>query len=157
MSVVSTFGRFLDEYPWSAFATLTFRQPRWSSALRFMRPFLAYISRSWEAGGAARAFAAEEYHKDGKRLHLHALIFIPGHADLTDWWQWWFNKFGRAKLSHYDAGRGAHHYVAKYVVKEALDKGRYALFSCQNGEPTEHMNLMLWRTTKKLRKSGIPV
>lgn len=143
--VVGALGRWLDAYPWSSFATLTFRRPRWKNALRFIRPLLVHAAAASSAHGAARAFAAEEHHKDGQRLHLHALIYTPGWPDLSDWWSWWFRKFGRAKFSLYERDKGAHFYVAKYVVKEAVQRGRYSLFQVTNGIISDVPNHMLWR------------
>lgn len=153
VGTVAALGGWLDRFPWSSFATLTFRKPRWKDALRFVRPLLRHVASAPSAVGAARAFAAEEHHKDGQRLHVHALIFSPGYPDLTDWWDWWFKKFGRCRFSPYERDKGAHYYVAKYVVKEACEQGRYALFQCVNGRPTDTPNRMLWLPYENMKKT----
>ena len=71
------------------------------------------------------------------REHLHGLLFIPpdeGQRDLWGdvWpirekylrkraWEWWFKHYGRALILPFDPGKGATHYVTKYVTKALSD------------------------------------
>ena len=105
-------------FPWTSFATLTFRRPMRKDALRFARAWFRAICK--EADSFGRIMCGEEWHHDGERLHLHALVYVEGGEllDLTTWWRWWYTRFGRARVERYDPSRGAAFYVAKYIRKE---------------------------------------
>jgi hypothetical protein len=53
--------------------------------------------------------------------HFHALL--SGVKDLRrdEAWQWWFKRFGMARILPYDRQLGAGFYLCKYVVKELGD------------------------------------
>jgi hypothetical protein len=118
-------GRFLSTLPWSAFATLTFRRPMVHSGLRFAWAWAAFIARRC---GFARIFAGEEYDGEGERLHVHALVWVPDELseDLTLWWAWWYERFGRCKVSRMH-GEGACYYCAKYCTKEGYGRGEWSI------------------------------
>lgn len=124
-SSVFALGQFLNEYDWDVFATLTFKEPRTRSTIRLIRPWLKAITHHKKNH---RAFVAEEWHKDGERLHLHALVQCDKEIYRRYAWQWWFNRHGRARVLPYDPERRASWYVAKYVAKEIVDSGRWALY-----------------------------
>jgi len=79
------------------------------------------------------AWFAEEYHRDGERLHLHGLLYLDA---VTSWerlaraWR----KTGRCKIERYDPRRGAVDYCAKYVSKDAVNVGEWRLFEWSEGQ-----------------------
>ena len=123
-SLAVEMGRFLNDYAWDIFATLTFRTPRFRDALPYVRPWLRHITR----GRPHRAFVAEEFHKDKERLHLHALVQCAYPIDTYWAWNWWWKRHGFAKIKPYNPQLKASYYVAKYVAKEIFDTGRWVLW-----------------------------
>ena len=136
INIISQFSEWLNKFSWTAFLTLTFRFPVRKSALKYGRALVEAMAGQY---GYARAFIAEEYHRDGERLHLHGLLYLPGGdvVDLTSVWKWWFKRFGRAKVERYQPGLGAHHYVAKYLLKEDLGVGDWDFFVFGVDKPAE--------------------
>jgi len=63
-------------------------------------------------------WVAEQFHgRDG--FHLHSLLTCPYRADAI--WNYWFHRYGRARILLYDPAIGGSGYVAKYVTKRIAD------------------------------------
>ena len=53
--------------------------------------------------------------------HFHALLRGVGHLRRDQAWQWWFQRYGMARIEPYDRKLGAGYYLCKYVTKELGD------------------------------------
>lgn len=115
---------------WQWYATLTFRDPQnpkypewtrvgWKSACNALQSFnsaliteLGYENPTW--------VACMELQKRGVP-HWHALVAGVGDQRRMDWVDWWWNKFGIARILQYEERLGARYYLGKYLFKEAAD------------------------------------
>jgi len=119
-------GRHLVRYPWTHFATLTFRQESVQDYAR--RQFGSFVRRvEREIGGSTYWFYGTEFGNLG-RLHLHALLgrteslprevleklWLCGHSRFRDY----DPKIGADKG---DGITGAAYYVTKYITKDLAD------------------------------------
>lgn len=136
-------GDWLSTFSWTSFSTLTYRPKhiqvtpgsetsrtratptgRTSDPLRPVPGLLRHISK--ETQKQSRAFVAVETHQNGY-YHLHALLQCDPDFDLTRAWSYWWGWYGRAQFERYRADLGASHYVSKYVLKECVDRGTWAI------------------------------
>ena len=53
--------------------------------------------------------------------HFHALLGGVGDLRRNGAWQWWFDKYGIARILPYNRELGAGYYLCKYVTKELGD------------------------------------
>jgi len=126
------YGTWLDSmqeggaYPWHYWTTYTFQLEPTARAIR------RHVTRHLDRIGVARAFWGMEAGKVNGRLHAHALLhFREGMSgDPEDRvgvppkeriWHDWHRLHGRAHVAVYESGKGAAHYVAKYVTKQLAD------------------------------------
>jgi hypothetical protein len=65
-----------------------------------------------------RAMIAEEFGRIGGRYHAHALVAGVAHLRRDDWWEQAFKRFGRTRISPFDAARNGAFYAAKYASKQ---------------------------------------
>jgi len=122
-------GDFLSDLgPWDWWATLTFRD-RTDEQIRngWTKVGSGYSASAWKAFIKALnkslfhkvAFVnAREYQKWRGVPHYHALIRGVGDARRLDWMDWWWERYGMARIKPYDAEKGAGWYISKYVAKE---------------------------------------
>jgi hypothetical protein len=83
---------------------------------RFKR-YLKLVKEKFDVNKGFDYFVAYERHQTGY-FHIHGLIGgVSGITD-SDMWEVWFKKYGRAKVVTYEPGKGATHYLTKYVTKE---------------------------------------
>jgi len=119
---------------WDWYATLTFRDPSEEEQRRgYTQRGVRYADKAWglflgvltlPLGGMDwfRAFEFSMWRGKGQGVpHIHALM--SGVADLRrdEAWQWWFNRFGFARILPYNRELGAGYYLTKYVTKELGD------------------------------------
>lgn len=129
----------LMRQPWHWFCTLTFK-PKHDGRGGGIHPekarkafalFLSTLNRElygprwYKPGNKARGGLVwangTEFHKDG-RVHFHALVACA-QVDLNelarrlDWMDWWFEKFGIARIEPPDTQEDVCGYISKYVVK----------------------------------------
>lgn len=138
----NTWGTFLSNLAtWDWWTTLTFRDPSEQDKSRgWDKIGTGYAKRAWhtfineiekETGREPGWVCGTEYQKWRGVPHFHALINGVGSLRRLDWMDWWYQRFGIARILPYDAKKGAGRYISKYVVKElgeinfgGLDKGK---------------------------------
>lgn len=113
--VKSMWSDWLSFYDWDYFVTLTYaktcylpatalaKAKRWSKQYYFQRAI----------------FFVENFHwSDG--VHLHGLVKMNEGLKLqaSELWQSWFDKYGICRILPYIAGKGAEHYLTKYISKD---------------------------------------
>lgn len=115
-------GNWLDGLGWSTFALLTFGDEEGRAAIRCGDRIVEWLWRA--TGQRALAFTVGEHGRRTGRFHLHALVShgIDGRNILDEEWR---SRYGNTGLRTYERGRGAAHYVGKYVLKEAFELGSY--------------------------------
>lgn len=111
-------GRFLEGYPWSHFHTLTFARASGEDyARREWQRYLRELGLS--AGAPLQWFYGIEHGERFGRVHVHALTGnterLPREL-MQDTW-----RAGFSRILDYQPGKGASHYVAKYVTKELAE------------------------------------
>lgn len=95
--------------------------PRWIERSVFPLPVLYGL-----------AWFAEEYHRDGERLHMHGLVYLEqgvAWERLASAWR----KIGRCKIERHDATRGAVDYCAKYIAKDAVGLAEWQMWEWDRG------------------------
>lgn len=130
-------GDFVDDVGrrkggWDWFATLTFRDRSEAEVARgWTKVGMGYSKRACDAFlrnvGDSRGlhghywFRAREFQKDRGVPHFHLLV--GGVKDLRrdEAWEWWFKRYGFARILPYEAEKGARFYLCKYVTKELGD------------------------------------
>lgn len=69
---------------------------------------------------------------------MHSLLSWSGEApDESLVWRGWYSRYGRAEVERYDPSKGASHYVAKYVAKEA--ETDWDLITLDNLSPNDQL------------------
>ena len=117
---------------WDWWATLTFRDRTDAQIKRgWTRVGVKHANTAWSAFmdelracrglGEPTWVRGMEYQHWRGVPHFHALL--SGVKDLRrdEAWQWWFKRFGMARILPYDRQLGAGFYLCKYVVKELGD------------------------------------
>lgn len=130
-------GNFLTELGdraggWSWWATLTFRDRSDAEiAQGWTKVGWQYSGKAWSRFVAeiglrkglhdVRWVRGREYQRWRGVPHFHGLI--AGVKDLRrlGMMDWWFQRYGIARIEPYDRARGAGFYLCKYVVKELGD------------------------------------
>jgi len=123
-------GRWLDAFGWSYFATFTFRCPKGRRIER-----MADRAVKWGHAATGRGcliFLCGEYGKQSGRYHLHGLINVgpAGRLVLDDKWR---SEYGITDFRRFQQGKGAAHYVGKYVLKDAWATGEYTFAGIGEG------------------------
>jgi hypothetical protein len=115
---------------WDWWATLTFREPP-EERPGWTKIGWQYSGRAWDRFvtelGLKKGLhdlwwvCGREYQHWRGVPHFHALI--GGVADLRrdQAWDWWFQRYGLARIEPYDRSLGAGFYLCKYVTKELGD------------------------------------
>jgi len=60
--------------------------------------------------------------------HIHALVTNVTGVSRKAVWERCYRRWGRTRIEPYDPNRGASWYIAKYVGKEALERGQWGLW-----------------------------
>jgi len=142
----SVFAKWLNAFPWLWFCTFTFKRPCKKRALKYVEALLWHMRHVTEGHPVMWAFAAEEYHKNGDRLHVHALIGTTFKPELLSWHEavgWWREHFGRCKVETYKDGGGASAYCAKYILKEQGEVGEWDFFIVPKSQASRVYSLFL--------------
>lgn len=119
-------GRWLSEtWSWDWWVTLTFRERGDGLPIS-----LGYADRCWRAWlkGLRRSVGhhvywvrATEFQRWRGAPHFHSLVLGVGNERRMYWVDWWWERFGIARVLPYEAEKGASWYLAKYTVKELGD------------------------------------
>ena len=130
-------GKFLTELGdkaggWDWWVTLTFRERTEEEVARgWTKVGWGYSGRAWDTFvdelGARKGLhdlwwvRGREYQTWRGVPHFHGLV--GGVKDLRrlDMMDWWYAKYGIARIEPYDKGLGAGFYLCKYVTKELGD------------------------------------
>jgi hypothetical protein len=104
---------FLNQFSWTHWVTLTFRDDVSSFvAIKKFKKFFKNFSY----------FVVAELHKIRGFAHLHALVsLMPCENEYFVYKEWWDKKYGWSKWQKYCRKGGASRYVTKYVVKNIVD------------------------------------
>lgn len=108
------YAKFLQEYDWDYFGTITFR-----SARRDPVPAIKHVYKELKKSGVKRAFIGAEPFKTGD-LHLHGIMQgtgLPGIETPKEVWKRCFDRFGRTKIEYIKSKEDVANYCAKYVLK----------------------------------------
>jgi hypothetical protein len=134
--LVQAWGGFLTDLGdridggWNWWTTLTFRdpppdRPGWTKigvgyANKARDRFINEVGLQKGLHDVSWVFG-REYQPWRGVPHFHGLI--AGVEDLrrAQAWQWWFDRYGFARIEPYDRSLGAGFYLCKYVVKELGD------------------------------------
>jgi len=130
--IKKAWGAWLDNLAsWDWWVTLTFRDPSEADQKRgWTKIGTHYAKRAWETFIKALEGSTEEkigwasgteYQRWRGVPHYHALINGVGGLRRLDWMDWWYNRYGIARILPYDKTKGAGRYISKYVVKELGD------------------------------------
>jgi hypothetical protein len=118
---------------WDWWATLTFRNRTDADVARgWTKPGWKYTGRAWDAlvnelelrkgmFGTTRWVRGREYQHWRGVPHFHGLIGGVGDLRRLDMIDWWFERYGIARILPYDRSLGAGFYLCKYVTKELGD------------------------------------
>lgn len=128
-----TWGRWVQGLgPWVWWVTLTWRDIEREGT--WTKPGLQYCERGW---GEFRRYvgsciglhnlewvAGWEWQRDRGVPHLHALVKGVGLAGVrrVDIKEWWWHRYGIARILPYEGSGSAERYMAKYVTKDGLIK-----------------------------------
>jgi len=127
-TVAADWSDWLNQHEWDYFCTFTAKYHlTLASARRAMDIALDRVCR----GEKAMAFWCAEEFNQRSGYHLHALIRSDYRA--KEIWQWWFDRYGRARILLFDPKLGGSHYVAKYVCKKVVD---YDIYTAQSTAQT---------------------
>jgi len=127
-------GKYLHEYPWEWWATVTFRDdPVDYGAWRRIREFLTWLER--KQGRPVGAFIALELHRyrgngDPASLvpHFHLLVLNVAGVSRKAAWRYLYTRCGRSRIEPYNPDRGASYYISKYIGKECLGRGDWDIW-----------------------------
>jgi hypothetical protein len=130
--IKKAWGVWLDNLAeWVWWVTLTFRDPSEKDQRRgWTKIGTDYAKRAWNSFIKALEGSTEEkvgwccgteYQRWRGVPHYHALINGVGGLRRLDWMDWWYNRYGIARILPYDKTKGAGRYISKYVVKELGD------------------------------------
>jgi hypothetical protein len=129
-------GEFLTELGdrrggWDWWVTLTFRDPP-TDRVGWTKIGWGYSGRAWDAFlrelalrkgmfGTTWWVRGREYQHWRGVPHFHGLIGGVGDLRRLDMMDWWFERYGIARILPYDRSLGAGFYLCKYVTKELGD------------------------------------
>jgi hypothetical protein len=116
---------FLDRYKWTWFITLTFGRPlNENKADKMARVFMNKFNIAIYGRHHKGLFyvMAREYQLRGV-IHFHILAGGPGSGKFDPYWlkEWWYSKFGIARIERIRNKEHSIAYLLKYVLKQ--DRG----------------------------------
>jgi len=128
----AAWGAFISSLAsWDWFATLTFRDPRSEDQERgWTKVGTQYASRAYKAFIKAvqketpekiRWVCGLEYQHWRGVPHYHALLNGVQNVRRMDFVDWWWDRYGIARILPYNAKEGASYYLSKYVTKDLGD------------------------------------
>jgi hypothetical protein len=113
---------------WDWFVTLTWRDL--SPAGYWTKPGLSFCKRGWREFvkeiGRRRGLhdveyiAGWEYQPDRGVPHVHALVTGSQGVHRLGMMDYWYGRYGIARVLPYDSAKGARYYISKYVVKPGM-------------------------------------
>lgn len=123
-----------DLQGWDWFATFTFREltekqqrlyPGWTRigwgyAHRALQEWNLALMRRRFGDSQPYFMAMMELQKRGVP-HWHILVGNTGNERRMDWVDWWFDRYGIARILEYNPRLGARYYLGKYLTKEVAD------------------------------------
>lgn len=134
---LSEWGDWLaGQWDWSWFVTMTFDPRRvrngtrtswgWAATSRAWDRFIERITPEARGGqglsGSVWWVRGREPHHDSGGTHFHGLVGgLDPSVSRREAWRYLWENVGLARVDPYDPGRGAAHYLTKYVVKELGD------------------------------------
>lgn len=136
------FGEWLDTYEWDYFATFTFAMPRKSSGIDPVKRWWGRMAAN-SPSVSARAFIADEYHRDGERFHVHALLQSDPTAYQDYLWGSWRKHWGRERILKFDKGRGAAFYCGKYLIKDEQMRAEWRFVEWHEGLASDGSDISL--------------
>jgi hypothetical protein len=131
----TAWGGFLTELGdraggWDWWVTLTFREPPLGNP-EWTKIGWGYSGRAWSTFirelGLRKGLhdlwwvRGREYQTWRGVPHFHGLIGGVQELRRLDLMDWWYDKYGIARIEAYDSSRGAGFYLCKYVTKELGD------------------------------------
>lgn len=130
----SVWGEWLSQtWDWDWYCTLTFRDPPEQEIKRgWTKIGLGYANKAWDKfvkelelreGSFAGIYwlRGVEIQRNRAVPHFHALVGRVRHLRRMDMVDWWWDRYGIARILEYDPRLGAGWYLCKYVVKELGD------------------------------------
>jgi len=79
------------------------------------------------------AFIADEFDRDGERLHVHALLYSDVGVDQRRLWGSWRKFWGRERILKFNPHLGASYYCAKYLLKESRRSADWRFVTWDDG------------------------
>ena len=131
-SLKQEWGKWLSNLAvWDWFATLTFRD-RTPEQIKagWTKVGTHYAQRAWKefiqevekrANHKVRWFKGTEYQRWRGVPHFHCLVQGVQEVRRMDFVDWWWDRYGIARILPYNAKKGASYYVCKYIMKELGD------------------------------------
>jgi len=131
--LTQVFGEWLATLAeWEWFATFTFRDPPtnqrgwtrvgWKFAHSALRHWGDELQKACFGDKQPRWVALMEYQRWRGVPHWHLLVAnVPLSQRRMDWVDWWYKRYGIARVLPYDPALGARYYLAKYLTKEVAD------------------------------------
>lgn len=127
------FGSWLAEYEWDYFGTFTFSMARKSSGIPPVARWWRSMAELWHSPHA-HAFIADEMHRDGERVHVHALLYSDVHVYQERLWGSWRRYWGRERILRFDKAKGAAYYCSKYLIKDQCDTAEWRFIEWNGGQ-----------------------
>ena len=125
----AVYARWLREFDWQTFGTLTFRKPR---SVRRARELVGSFFDSDRPSSVALAVWGSEPHQSGNG-HSHVLIkwhpWVHAKSTAFHFSAEWRRKFGHCWLYPFDPERGAVYYITKYVIKESMTTDHWGVWA----------------------------
>ena len=132
LQLSEVFGEWLSRFEWDYFGTFTFSKARRSSGIGPVARWWSYMAANCPSV-SARAFIADEFHRDGDRIHVHALLQSDPIAHQHRLWGSWRRHWGRERILKFNPHLGAAHYCSKYMLKESQDRADWRLVEWHEG------------------------
>jgi len=139
---ITAMGDWLNGFTWDYFGTFTFRKARRTSGIDPVIRWWNYMAAGCPSVGA-RAFVCDESHRDGERIHVHALLQSDPQAHQDYLWGSWRKYWGRERILKFDQSLGASWYCSKYLLKEKRDTAEWKLVEWHEGLLSDGSDLCL--------------
>jgi len=135
-------GDWLSEFEWDFFGTFTFSRPRKSSGIGPVQRWWHYMAAG-SPSVSGRAFIADEFHRDGERFHVHALLQSDPTPHQEYLWGSWRKHWGRERILRFDPRKGAAWYAAKYLLKESRERADWKFVEWDEGLASDGSDLTM--------------
>ena len=115
-SLSTAWGEHLSRFAWDWFTTLTFKRSVSAAAADYAwRDFCKWLRQ--DCGHRCEWFRVAELQSRGA-IHLHALMGDCANVRRLSAMDYWFTRYGIARVVPYDPARGARYYLCQYVAKD---------------------------------------